>query len=79
MTINRVRMNGANQFDICTHFRNLADLDHDELVDFWISLFIIPHGKCGQCRKLSRNATKYATGDAQPISLRLSCFQKRLE
>jgi len=31
------------QFNICTHFRDLADLDHDQFVDFGVLLLVVPH------------------------------------
>lgn len=32
-----------NQFDVCTHLSNLANLHHDKLIYFGVPLFVIPH------------------------------------
>lgn len=34
---------GTDQFDIGTHLGDLAHLDHDELIDLGILLFVVPH------------------------------------
>ena len=60
-----VAIKDPDQFNICTHFRNLADLYHDEFVYFWVFLLIITHFVCC-CREGQNNRRCFPSSSPHP-------------